>query len=172
MEDKRIEGAQSVLPPADLPQETSARHTETTTKITQHQTADEILSAEAHYGDPGEENELNVTKGNDQEDSDYDVVVEQTYYEPGKEELDYDDDLPAGEEDIVVRDAYDDGKSYDEDEDELADDNDAKDINDEDEAAKSTHLKKGKDAPVWGWLATPVGDRSATDTETGEKSLE
>ena len=28
--------------------------------------------------------------------------------------------------------------------------------------------RKGKDAPVWGRLGTPVGDRSMTDIETGE----
>ena len=49
-----------------------------------------------------------------------------------------------------------------------------KDVNADDEEEddpavnESICPKKGKDAPVWGRLGTPVGDRSMTDTETGE----
>ena len=78
-----------------------------------------------------------------------------------KEELDYDDDAPV-EEDMPVR------------EDDQRPDNSDGDVNADDEeegdhvATKSVCPKKGKDAPVWGRLGTPVGDRSTTDTETGK----
>ena len=160
MEDERIEGAQSVLPPDNYSQEDTGRRAETTVGTTRQPSADDILVAESRYGNPEEENELNVAKGDDQEGGDYDVIMEETYYVQGEEELDYDNDPPV-EEDMVVRDADDNPGDEDDDkgEDDLADDNDA---------AESIRPKEGKDAAVWGRLGTPVGDRSTTDTETGE----
>ena len=52
--------------------------------------------------------------------------------------------------------------------------NEDEDLNADDEeeddhiATESVRPKKGKDAPVWERLGAPVGDRSTTNTETGE----
>ena len=52
--------------------------------------------------------------------------------------------------------------------------NSDEDVNTDDEEeddhvdVESVRPKKDKEAPVWGQLGTPVGDRSTTDTETGE----
>ena len=127
--------------------------------------ADEILAAESLYGNPEGENQLNAAEGNNQSDNDYDIVVKQTYYERGEEELDYDDD-PHVEEDMVNRD--DDDNPDDEDEGSNADDEEDDDLAEDLYAAESVRPKQGKDATIWGQLGTPVGERSTTDTETGE----
>ena len=55
------------------------------------------------------------------------------------------------------------------DDQELDEDVNADDEEEDDHAtAGSVCPLKGKDAPVWGQLGTPIGDRSTTDTETGE----
>ena len=68
MEDERIEGAQSTLPPDDYPLEDPNGHAETTIEATRQPSADDIIAAESQYGNPGEEHELGVAEGNGQED--------------------------------------------------------------------------------------------------------
>ena len=161
MEDEEIEGAQSALPPDGRLQEDANMRAETTDRITQHPPADEIIAAESCYGNPEAEDETFAAKDDDAEDNDYDVVVEETYYEQGEEELDYNDDAPV-EEDVPAQD--DGSRPGNEDEDINTDD----EGEDDHVATESVCPKKGKDAPVWGRLGTPVGDRSTTDTKTGE----
>ena len=79
--------------------------------------------------------------------TDYDVIVEEIYYEQGEEELDY-DDAPPVEEDMVIRDK--DNHSEDEDEDGNANDEEEDDLADNDDAAEPVRPKEGKDAAVWG----------------------
>ena len=67
---------------------------------------------------------------------------------------------------MVIRDK--DNHSEDEDEDGNANDEEEDDLVDDDDAAEPVRPKEGKDAAVWGRLGTPIGDRSTTDTETGE----
>ena len=86
------------------------------------------------------------------------LSLRKTYYERGEEDLDYDDVMPEDEE---APDQVDDQEL---DEDVNADD----DEEDDHAIAESVCPQKGKDAPIWGRLGTPVGDRSTTDTETGE----
>ena len=161
MEDEEIEGAQSALPPDGRLQEDADMRAETTDGITRHPPTDEIIAAESHYGNPEAEDETFAAEDDDTEDNDYNVVVEETYYERGEEELDYDDDAPV-EEDMP---AQDDGSRPG---------NEDEDVNTNDEgeddhvATESVRPKKGKDAPVWGRLGTPISDRSTTDTKTGE----
>ena len=163
MDDREIEGARSALSPDGCLQEDADMHTETTKGITQYPPADEIIKAESHYGNPEVEDEMFTTGDDDDgaEGNDYDVVIEETYYERGEEELDYHDDAAVGE-DMPAQDEG--SRPVDEDEDVNTDDEE------EDDPAvnESVRPKKGKDAPVWGRLGTPVGDRSTTDTETGK----
>ena len=160
MEDERIEGAQSALPPDEYSQGDAGGHAETIVGTTRQPSADDILVAESQYGNPEEENELTEAKGGD-----YDVVVEETYYEHREEELDYDDD-PSVEEDMVI---WDDDDDPDNDADNgNADDEEENDLADDDNPAESIRPKEGEYAAVWGWLGTPVGDQSTTDTETGK----
>ena len=165
VEEERIEGAQSALPPDDHLQENTGMRAETTVGTTWHQPTDEILVAELLYGNPEVEYKMNVAKDDDQKDNDHDVIVEQTYYERGEEELDYDDDPPV-EEDMAVRDN--DGDPGKEDESGNTDDEGEDDLAEDHAAAESVRPKKGKDAPVWGRLGTPVGEKNTTDTETGK----
>ena len=161
MADEEIEGARSVPPPDDRLQGDADMRAETTDGITRHLPADEIITAESHYGNPEEEDETGIADDDDTKSNDYDIVVEETYYEQGEEELDYNDDAPM-EEDLPAQDGG--SRPGNEDEDVNADDEEE----DDHVATESIHPKKGKDAPVWGRLGTPVGDRSTTDTETGE----
>ena len=161
VEDERIEGARSALPPDNCLQEDAGMCAETTVGTTRHQPADKIIAADSLYGNPEVEHEMDAAEDDDQEDNDHDVVVEETCYERGEEELDYDDDAPV-EEEMAVQD--DDSDPGDEDKDGNADDEGEDDV----AATGSVRPKKGKDAPVWGRLGTPVGDKSTTDTETGE----
>ena len=96
MEDKRIKGAQSALPPNDYSQGDADGRAETIVGTTRQPSADDILAAELRYGNPEEENELNEAKGGN-----YEVIMEETYYEQREEELDYDNDPPV-EEDMVI----------------------------------------------------------------------
>ena len=163
MDDREIEGAQSALPPDSCLQEDADMHTKMTEGITQYPPADEIIKAESCYGNPEADDETFATDDDDDgaEGNDYDVVIEETYYKRGEEELDYHDDAAVGE-DMPAQDEG--SRPVDEDEDVNADDEE------EDDPAvnESVRPKKGKDAPVCGRLGTPVGDRSTTDTETGE----
>ena len=93
-----------------------------------------------------------------QHDNDYNVVVKETYYERGEEELDYDDDAPV-EEDAPAQLDNQGLDNYDNADEEEEDDH---------TIARSVRPQKGKDTLVWGRLDTPVSDRSTTDTETGE----
>ena len=114
--------------------------------------------AESQYGNPEAEDEMRDAKVDDADDNDYNAVIKGTYYEWGEEDLDYDDDAPV-EEDTPAQ----------VDDQELDEDINADDEEEDDHVtAESVHPKKGKDAPVWDRLGTPVGDRSTTDTETGE----
>ena len=160
MGDEQIEGARGALPPEDHPQEHTDMRTETANKAAQYPLADEIMTAESQYGNPGAEDETHDDEVDNDEGNDYDVVVEETYYEQG-EELDYDDDALV-EEDMAAQQS--DQEPGDSDKDGNADDEKEDDHTD----LESIRPKKGKDAPVWGRLGTPVGDRSTTDTETGE----
>ena len=150
--DEEIEGAWSALPPDDRPQEGADMRTETADEAARYPPADEIMTAESRYGNPEAEDEMHDVDVDDANDYDYNIVVEETYYEQGEEELDYDNEAPV-EEDMPVR------------EDDQRPDNSDGDINADDEeegdhvATKSFCPKKGKDAPVWGQLGTPVGDR-------------
>ena len=99
---------------------------------------------------------MNAAKDDGQKDNDHDVIIKQTYYERGEEELDYNDDAPI-EEDMAV---WDDGDPGDKDKSSNADDEEEDDLTEDHTAAESVHPQKGKDAPVWGWLGTPVGGRS------------
>ena len=161
MDDREIEGARSALPPDSRLQEDAHMRTETTEGITQYPPADEIIKAESRYGNPEAEDETFATDDDGTKGDDYDVVIEEIYYERGEEELDYHDDA-AVEEGMPTQDE--DSRPVDEDEDVNADDEE------EDDPAVNEFVrpKKGKDAPVWGRLGTPVGDRSTTDTEIGE----
>ena len=162
MDDGEIEGVQSALPPNSRLQEDADMRTETTEGITQHPPADEIIEAESRYGNPEVKDETFAADDNDDaEGNDYDVVVEEIYYEWGEEELDYNDDA-AVEEDMPTQDEG--SRPVNEDEDVNTDDEEE----DDPTVNESVHPKKGKDAPVWGRLGTPVGDRSMTDTETGK----
>ena len=148
VDDEEIEGAQGALPPDSRPRE----GVDTQTEIVQRSPADEIMRAESQYGDAETEDRILDDADDDGKDNDFNTVVEDTYYEQGEEELDYDDDVPV-EESTPAR---------------LDDDN----ADDEEESAPTNtefvRPQKGKDAPVWGRLGTPVGDKSTTDTETGE----
>ena len=115
------------------------------------------MTAESQYGDPGMEDKPLDDGVDDGNNNDFNVVVEETYYEQN-EELDYDDDAPTEE----VTPARLEGHELDDDANADDEEEDAP-IN-----AESVRPCKGKDAPVWGRLGTPVGDRSTTDTETGE----
>ena len=163
MADEEIEGAHSVPPPNDRLQGDADMRAETTDRITRHPPADKIITAESRYGNPKEEDEMGIADDADAdaEGNDYDIVVEETYYEQGEEELDYNNDAPT-EEDLPAQDGG--SRPGNEDEDVNAD------YEEEDDhvATESVHPKKGKDVPVWGRLGTPVGDRSTTDTETGK----
>ena len=119
------------------------------------------MMAESLYGNPETEDTTHDAGVDDTDDNDYNVVVEETYYERGEEELDYDDDALV-EEDTLAQ-------IHDQELDKSDKDVNADNEGEDDHAnAESVRPKKGKDAPVWGRLGTPVGDRSTTDTETGE----
>ena len=158
MGDEEIEGAQSAPPLDNRPQEGTDVHTETADEAARYPLADEIMTAESQYGNPGVKDKTLDAGVDDEDDNDYNTVVEGTYYEQGEEELDYDDDTPI-EKDTPAQ---------------LDDQELDEDINADDEEedghtiARPIHPQKGKDAPLWGRLGTPVGDRSTTDTETGE----
>ena len=161
MGDEQIEGAQSALPPDNHPQESTDVRTETADEVARYPPADEIMMAESQYGNPEAEDMTHDAGVNDADDNDYDVVVKETYYEWGEEELDYDDYAPVEEETVAqVHDQELDKSDKDVNADDEGEDNHAN--------AESVRPNKGKDAPVWGRLGTPVGDRSTTDTETGE----
>ena len=116
------------------------------------------MMAESQYGDPEAVDKTPDAEADDADDNDYNVVVEETYYEHGEEELDYDDDTPV-EEDAPAQ----------LDDQELDEDVNVDDEEEDDHAiAGSICPQKGKDALVWGRLGTPVSDRSTTDTETGK----
>ena len=152
VDDEEIEGAQGALPPDGRPREGVKIQTETTVETAQNPLADEIMRAESQYGDAGTEDRILDDAVDDGKDNDFNTVVEETYYEQGEEELDYDDDAPA-EESTPAH---------------LDDDNADEE---EEDVPTNTELvcpKKQKDAPVWGRLGTPVGNRSTTDTEAGE----
>ena len=153
MDDEEIEGAQSALPPVNRPQEDVNVYTKTAEETAQYPSADEIMRAESQYGDTVIEDKT----PDGEEDNDFNAAVEETYYEQGEEELDYDDDAPAEE----ATPAHSDDNT---------DDSDDADGREENAATEneSVRPRKGKDAPVWGRLGTPVGDRSTTDTETSE----
>ena len=158
MGDEQIEGARSAPPLDDHPQEGTDVRTETADEAARYPLADEVMTAESQYGDPEAVDKTPDAEADDADDNDYNVVVEETYYERGEEELDYDDDAPV-EEDAPAQ----------LDDQELDEDVNADDEEEDDHAiAGSVRPQKGKDAPVWGRLGTPVGDRSTTDTETGE----
>ena len=95
----------------------------------------------------------------DGNDNDFNTVVEETYYERGDEELDYDDDAPT--EEVTP------ARLEDQ---ELDDDAQCRQRGRGCSYQCRVHyaLAREKDAPVWGRLGTPVRDRSTTDTETGE----
>ena len=116
-----------------------------------------IMKAESQYGDP-EMGDKTLDAADDADGNDYDVVVEETYYECGEEELDYNDDAPV-EEDAPAQLDNQGLDDYDNTDDEEEDDH---------TVAGSVRPQKGKDTLVWGRLGTSVGDRSTTDTETGE----
>ena len=142
----------------DPAQEGADVHTETANEAARYPLADEIMMAESQFGDPEAEDKTPDAKADDADDNDYNVVVKETYYERGKEELDYDDDAPI-EEDAPAQ----------LDDQELDEDVNADNEEEDDHAiAGSVCPQKGKDALVWGRLGTPVGDRSTTDTETGK----
>ena len=162
MGDEEIEGAQSALPLDNCPQEGIDVRTETAEEVARYPPADEIMTAESQYGDPRMEDNIPDDGVDDGKDNDFNTAVEETYYEQGDEELDYDDDAPTEE---VTPAQLDDHEQ---------DNNADNDVNTDDEEedtpinTKSVRPRKGKDAPVWGRLGTPVGDRSTTDTETGK----
>ena len=162
MDDEEIEGAQSALPPDNRPQEGVNVRTETAEETAQYPLADEIMRAESQYGDTGIEDKTLDDGVDDEKDNDFNTVVEETYYEQDDEELDYDDDAPTEEA----------TPAQDDNADNVDDADDVDNADDEEENAptnnESVRPRKGKDAPVWGRLGTPVGDRSTTDTETGE----
>ena len=60
------------------------------------------MTAESQYGDPEAEDKTPDAEADDADDNDYNVVVEETYYERGKEELDYNNDAPV-EEDVPAQ---------------------------------------------------------------------
>ena len=140
--------------------------TETAEEVARYPPADEIMTAESQYGDPRMEDKIPDDGVDDERDNDFNTVVEETYYEQGDEELDYDDDAPT--EEVTPAQL----------EDHEQDNNTDDDVNADDEGedaptdTESVHPCKGKDAPVWGRLEIPVGmatpERSTTDTETGE----
>ena len=158
MGDKQIEGARGVPLPEENRQEGTDVHTGITDEAAQYPPADEIMTAETQYGNPKAEDQVLDAEADDTDGNDYDVVVEETYYERGEEELDYDDVAPVDEDAPAQLDDQ-----------ELDEDVNTDDEEEDDHAiAESVRPQKGKDAPVWGRLGTPVGDRSTTDTETGE----
>ena len=116
------------------------------------------MTAESQYGDPEAEDKTPDAEADNADNNDYDVVIEETYYERGEEELDYDDDAPVeGDAPAQL------------DDQELDEDANTDDKEEDDHAiAGSIRPQKGKDTLVWGRLGTPVGDRSTTDTETGK----
>ena len=145
MDDEQIEGARSAPPPDAHPQESTDVRTETTDEAARYPPADKIMVAESQYGNPGVEDKTQDAEV-DNTDNDYNAVVEETYYERGEEELDYDDDMPV-EEDTPAQ----------IDDQELDEDVNADDEEEDDHAtAESVHPKKGKDAPVWGQLVLPL----------------
>ena len=158
MGEAEIEGAQSALPLDNRPQEGIDARTETADEVARYPPAEEIMAAESQYGDSGMEDKTLDDGVDDGKDNDFNTVVEETYYEQGDEELDYDDDAPAEETTPAQLD------DHEQDDDVNADDEEE----DAPTNTESVRPRKGKDAPVWGWLGTPVGDRSTTDTETGE----
>ena len=157
MGDEQIEGARGAPPLDENPQEGIDMSTETADEAARYPLADEIMAAESQYGDPGAKDKTPDAEANDMDDNNYNAVIEETYYERGKEELDYDDDAPVEEDAPAPIDDQELDKDVNDDEEE-----------DDHATAGSVRPLKGKDAPVWGRLDTPIGDRSTTDTETGE----
>ena len=84
MGNEEIEGAQSALPPDDHPQEDTDMHTETADEAARYPPADEIMTAESQYGNPEAEDETHDADVDDANDNDYNIVVEETYYEQGQ----------------------------------------------------------------------------------------
>ena len=97
MGDEEIEGAQSALPLDNRPQEGRDMRTKTADEVTRYPPADEIMTAESQYGDPGIEDKMLDEGVDDGKDNVVNTVVKETYYVQGDEELDYDDDAPAEE---------------------------------------------------------------------------
>ena len=93
VDDEEIEGAQGALPPDGRPRE----GVDTQTETVQRSPADEIMRAESQYGDAETEDRILDDADDDGQDNDFNTVVEDTYYEQGEEELDYDDDAPVEE---------------------------------------------------------------------------
>ena len=89
VDDEEIEGAQGALPPDGRPRE----GVDTQTETVQRSPADEIMRAESQYGDAETEDRILDDADDDGKDNDFNTVVEDTYYEQGEEELDYDDDV-------------------------------------------------------------------------------
>ena len=158
VDDEQIEGACGVPPLDAHPQEGTNVCTQTADEAALYPPADDIMTAESQYGDPEVEDETPDVEADNEDDNEYNAIVEETYYEHGEEELDYDDDAPVEEEAPAQID------DQEPDEDVNVDDGEEGDH----ATAGSVHPQKGKDAPVWRRLGTPVGDRSTTDTETGE----
>ena len=167
MGDEEIEGAQSALPPDSRPQEGIDVRTETAEEVAHNPPVDEIMTAESQYGDPGMEDKIPYDGADNVKDNDFNTAVEEDYYEQGDEELDYYDDAPTEE---VTPAQLDDHEQVNADNDVNADD----EGEDAPTNTESMRPRKGKEAPVWERLGTPVRtatpERSivSTDTETGE----
>ena len=138
--DEQIEGAHGAPPLEENRQETTDVHTGITDEATQYPPANEIMATEMQYGNLEAEDQVQGAEVDDMHDNDYDIVVEETYYERGEEELDYDDVAPVNDD---APDQIDDQ--------ELDEDDNADDEEEDDHAiAESVRPQKGKDAPVWG----------------------
>ena len=98
MGDKQIEGARGVPPLEGNRQETTDVPTGTTDEVAQYPSADEIMAAEMQYGNLEAENQVEGAEADDTDGNDYDVVIEETYYEHGEEDLDYNDVTPEDED--------------------------------------------------------------------------
>ena len=139
VDDEQIEGAHGVSPLEVHPQEGTDVHTQTADEAALYPPADDIMVAESQYGNPEVEDDIPDVEADDEGDNDYNIVVKE---EEAPAQID-DQEL---DEDVNVNDRE----------------------GDDHTTAKSVCPQKGKDAPVWRRLGTPVGNRSTTDTETGE----
>ena len=153
LEEEQIEGVQGALQTPVLAPDKLGKPSQTTLEHNLHQEEDDAFAAERHYGNPEDA---------DDDLGDNDVVVEETYYEGDKEELDYDDNVQV-KEDMATNRADDKGDATEDDgadvtegdEAAVVPDNDASErdkANVEEETIETVDDRdeKKKRAPVWG----------------------